>query len=104
MKIQTHLLLLLLTCCFLSCKKKTTLTQAQTDENIITKYISDNKLTAIATGSGLHYVIATQGTGIQPNANSTVTVQYDGFLIDGTLFDQSLPTGATFPLTSVIKG
>lgn len=89
---------------FFGCKKQNTLSQAQQDENTINKYISDNHLNATATGSGLHYVISTQGTGIQPNANSTVTVQYDGLLIDGSIFDQSTAAGATFPLTGVIKG
>ena len=103
MKIQTYILLFLLICFFFSCNKKKVLNQAEADENIINKYISDNKLNATATGSGLHYVITTQGTGIQPVATSTVTVKYDGFIIDGTLFDQS-STGVSLPLTSVIKG
>ncbi len=104
MKIQTILLFSLLAVFFFACKKKKTISQAETDENIINKYISDNKLNGLATGSGLHYVIASQGASVQPTASSTVTVKYDGFLIDGTLFDQSTGTGATFALTNVIKG
>ena len=88
----------------MNCKKKKTVSQAETDENTINKYISDNKLNAQASGSGLHYVIASQGTGVQPNSGSVVTVKYDGFLIDGSLFDQSSSLGASFPLSSVIKG
>ncbi|MDP1799801.1 MAG: FKBP-type peptidyl-prolyl cis-trans isomerase [Bacteroidota bacterium] len=87
-----------------SCKKRKTATQAELDEKIITNYISDNKLNATATGSGLYYVITTQGTGAQPNANSNVTVNYKGSLKDGTVFDQSAPVGITFNLNSVIKG
>ncbi|MBA3664253.1 MAG: FKBP-type peptidyl-prolyl cis-trans isomerase [Bacteroidetes bacterium] len=85
-----------------ACKKKKKSTQAKEDEKIITDYISANNLNASATGSGLYYVITTQGTGAQPNSNSTVTVKYKGTLKDGTVFDQS--GGATFSLSSVIKG
>jgi len=104
MKIQTYILLFLLACFFFGCKKRKTINQAEADENIINKYISDNNLNAQASGSGLHYVITSPGTGLQPNANSTVTVKYDGILINGTVFDQSSATGLSFPLSSVIKG
>ena len=97
-------ILLVIVLSFLSCKKKSTATQAELDEKIITNYISDNNLTATATGSGLYYVMSTVGTGVQPNANSNVTVSYKGSLKDGTVFDQSSPSGATFSLKSVIKG
>ena len=70
----------------------------------VAKYISDNNLTATYSGSGLYYVISTQGTGVQPNASSAVTVKYDGFLLNGTPFDSSPATGATFNLSGVIKG
>jgi FKBP-type peptidyl-prolyl cis-trans isomerase FkpA len=89
---------------FLSCKKKSNASQAELDEKIITNYISDNKLNATATGSGLYYVITSQGTGIQPTSNSNVTVSYKGSLKDGTIFDQSSTSGITFGLSNVIKG
>lgn len=87
-----------------SCNRKSTATQAQLDEKIITNYISDNKLNATATGSGLYYVMTVVGTGVQPNSNSNVTVNYKGSLKDGKVFDQSAATGLTFNLASVIKG
>lgn len=92
---------ILLLLCFTNCKKKST--QAKEDEKVITNYMANNNLNGTATGSGLYYVISTQGTGIQPDINSTVTVKYKGALKDGTIFDQST-TGATFSLNSVIKG
>ena len=97
-------ILIVIVLSFLSCKKKSTATQAELDEKIITNYISDNNLNATATGSGLYYVMTTVGTGVQPNSNSNVTVSYRGTLKDGTIFDQSAPAGATFSLKSVIKG
>lgn len=87
---------------FTSCKKK--LTQEEADEKIIKQYISDKGLSAKATGSGLYYVIDTEGTGDHPNINSTVTVVYRGTLTDGTEFDKSSTSGASFKLSSVIKG
>ncbi len=88
----------------ISCKKKKAKDQAKTDNDIITKYIADNKLNAQSTSDGLYYVITTQGTGAQPNASSNVTVNYKGYLTNGTVFDQSASTGLSFGLTSVIKG
>ncbi len=87
-----------------SCKKKKTTSQAQIDNDIITKYISDNKLNAQAASDGLYYVMTTQGTGAQPNINSTVTVSYKGYLVNGNVFDQSASNGISFSLGSVIKG
>jgi len=97
-------ILLVIVLCFLSCKKKSTASQAELDEKIITNYISDHNLNATATGSGLYYVMTTVGTGAQPNINSNVTVNYKGSLKDGSIFDQTAPSGATFSLKSVIKG
>jgi len=74
------------------------------DEDIILQYISDNNLNAEPTGSGLYYVVNTNGNGNFPNITSTVRVDYRGTLTDGTIFDESGPNGVTFPLTNVIQG
>lgn len=57
--------------------------------------------------SGLQYQVLEQGTGTEhPTATSTVTVNYEGKLINGTVFDSSYARNepATFPLNQVIKG
>ncbi|MCP1660151.1 FKBP-type peptidyl-prolyl cis-trans isomerase [Neisseria perflava] len=58
------------------------------------------------TASGLQYKIKTEGTGKQPKASDVVTVEYEGRLIDGTVFDSSKQNGGlvTFPLNQVIPG
>jgi FKBP-type peptidyl-prolyl cis-trans isomerase FklB len=58
------------------------------------------------TASGLQYEVLTEGTGPQPKATDTVTVNYRGTLMDGTEFDSSYERGqpATFVLNQVIPG
>ena len=65
-----------------------------------------NKEGVITTESGLQYEIITKGDGPMPTETSTVSVFYEGTLIDGTVFDSSYETGdsVTFPLNGVIKG
>ncbi len=101
---KPYILLIAVLITFTTCKKKKLEKQAKADEEAIVKYISDNKLNAIATGSGLYYVITTQGTGPNPTISSMVTVAYTGFLLNGASFDQSTVAGATFNLNSVIQG
>ena len=59
------------------------------------------------TASGLQYIDEKVGDGASPKATDSVTVQYTGWLTDGTKFDSSRDPGraaATFPLSGVIKG
>lgn len=58
------------------------------------------------TESGLQYKVLLEGTGKSPNATDSVTVHYEGTLLDGTVFDSSYERGEVieFPLNRVIKG
>lgn len=58
------------------------------------------------TDSGLQYKILKKGTGPSPTADDSVTVNYEGTLVDGTVFDSSYKRGkpVTFPVNGVIKG
>lgn len=60
---------------------------------------------AMKTASGLIVIPITPGTGTVPQPADTVTVNYEGRLIDGTVFDSSAQRGgpATVPLNRVIK-
>ena len=55
---------------------------------------------------GLQYKVIKEGTGSKPSADDTVTVDYTGTLIDGTVFDSSAKHGQpmTFPVKDVIPG
>lgn len=58
------------------------------------------------TPSGLQYEVVKEGNGVHPSATDSVTVHYQGKLIDGTVFDSSVERGepATFGVTQVIPG
>lgn len=71
-------------------------------------YLAENakKDGVIVLESGLQYQVIKEGTGKQPKATDTVKCHYEGFLINGTVFDSSIQRGepASFPLNAVIKG
>ena len=56
--------------------------------------------------SGLQVKVLKQGDGPKPKATDTVTVHYEGKLIDGTVFDSSMKRGepVSFPVKGVIPG
>jgi FKBP-type peptidyl-prolyl cis-trans isomerase FklB len=56
--------------------------------------------------NGIQYKVLTEGTGAVPNDTSLVKVNYEGRLIDGTVFDSSYKRGepAVFRANQVIKG
>jgi len=58
------------------------------------------------TASGLQYEVLSLGTGAMPIASDTVTVNYEGRLMDGTVFDSSYARGepTSFRLDEVIPG
>ena len=72
------------------------------------KYLAENakKDGVITLPSGLQYQVLKEGNGKKPTAKDTVQCHYEGFLIDGTVFDSSIQRGepATFPLQQVIAG
>lgn len=90
---------------FLRKKKET---QATENKQAGLDFLAENKNKAgiTATESGLQYEILTEGSRVQPTANSKVTCHYEGRLLSGKVFDSSLKRGqpATFPLNRVISG
>ena len=74
------------------------------------KFLKDNKSQnkdILETKSGLQYRVVKKGKGKSPDASSDqVRVNYEGKLVDGTIFDSSYEKGEPFVtrLNRVIKG
>lgn len=66
-------------------------------------YLATNSITAIQHCSGLFYNVEVAGTGATPGVCSNITVNYEGRLTNGTLFDAST-NPVTFNLSQVING
>jgi len=88
---------------FISCSKKDTNFEPQTEADIL-QYIEDNNLSTTKSNSGLYYIINNEGTGTRPTSSSNVTVAYKGYFLNGTVFDQSNSSGISFGLNQVISG
>jgi len=74
------------------------------DKKIIQDYLTvHNDTTAKSTTSGLYYIIQNPGGSAHPLINSTVTVKYSGYLVDGNPFDSS-STPYTNKLYNLITG
>jgi FKBP-type peptidyl-prolyl cis-trans isomerase FklB len=60
----------------------------------------------VTTASGLQYLVLKQGTGPKPALADKVKCDYEGKLIDGTVFDSSLKQGKPieFSVNGVIAG
>ncbi len=91
----------------ISCKKETVIDYGPTDKKIIEDYLAAHDITdAQSTASGLYYVIQKPGSTNHPTIKSKVSVNYKGYIPDGTVFDQSYSTGkpTDFALSGVIAG
>lgn len=65
------------------------------------------KDSVVTTESGLQYKVITEGKGEKPQATDRVKVNYEGRLVDGTVFDSSSKHGdkpIEFRADQVIKG
>jgi len=79
--------------------------QWQIDERLINKFIGDNKLQMTKDPSRVRYAVSTPGTGtVAINENSTITVNYTGRLLDGTVFDTNVTGTFVTQLKALVKG
>lgn len=77
---------------------------ATVDNTFLTQISSEEGV--VTTDSGLRYKVLQAGTGVKPSASNTVTVNYEGRLVNGTVFDSSYQRGvpARFGVSDVIAG
>ncbi len=73
------------------------------------KFLAENakKDSVVTLPSGLQYKVLVKGDGAVPTASDRVEVNYEGRLVDGTVFDSSSKHGskpAVFSPSQVIKG
>jgi FKBP-type peptidyl-prolyl cis-trans isomerase FkpA len=74
----------------------------------INRYIAEKNLQMSKTASGLYYQYMLKGQTRHVKAGDQVSVHYTGYLLDGTVFDSSIPRNQPFEFTvgagMVIKG
>ncbi|MEJ5961525.1 FKBP-type peptidyl-prolyl cis-trans isomerase [Pedobacter immunditicola] len=79
--------------------------QLQTDTEIIQAFVTTNALSNVQKHDGLFYQVLREGTGTETiESTDTVTVNYEGRLLDGTVFDKTTTEPIKFPLNGVIEG
>ena len=70
----------------------------------IGEYLEKKKLTADRQESGLYVSVEAEGSDEKPVLENFVTINYTGYLLDGTVFDSNGETPVTFPLANLIEG
>ena len=82
--------------------------QGKTHKEAGEKYLAENakKEGVVTLPSGLQYKVLQENKKKKPSAKDSVKCHYEGFLIDGTVFDSSVQRGepAVFGLQQVIAG
>jgi len=105
LKTKTVFLLLLIAMVFAACKKEdNSIPQSEIDDQIILDYLAENDLEATKHESGLYYKIIKEGAGLQPSTVSQVEVYYKGYLINGSVFDETMQGSVIFQLYNMIDG
>ena len=96
-----------------ACKKSTSPTNdcvntgipTTAEITVLQNYLTANAINATFDSVGFFYQVVSSGAGISPTASSTITVQYTGKLLNGTVFDSNTtPAGFSSPLSGLIAG
>ncbi len=107
-KLKYVTLLICIAGSFTACKKPASfnpVAQFTADTTAIRAFITINSIAAIKDVNGVFYEIINPGTGSFSYTGSTlVTVDYQGRLLNGTIFDGSNGTPRTFTLGDLIIG
>ncbi|WP_316749718.1 FKBP-type peptidyl-prolyl cis-trans isomerase [Pedobacter gandavensis] len=108
MKTIKHLFLLVCAAvCFAGCAKEFDQEkQFAKDKELIQKFIADQKIPNVKEDpSGLFYQVIKDGEGtVIYNGNTAITAQYEGRLLNGSVFDNGGGKPINFTLGGVIPG
>lgn len=93
---------------FYGCGKKggdeCTNVSPESEEATISKFCTDNMISASKDESGIFYQIISPGTTPSPDLNDTVYVLYKGTFLNGTVVDESLSSPYASELNDFIDG
>lgn len=95
---------------FAACKKEVNLLpedQLKADIEKMENYLQDNNLLSKAQEhpSGIYYFIDSVGPGANPAISDEVSVRYKGYLLNGSVFDQTQGNDSiSFKLQNLIEG
>lgn len=67
------------------------------EDRLLAEYLKDNNITTEPTMSGLYYIETLKGNGAMPTPGKNVTIHYEGYFLNGQVFDSSY--GRNEPLT-----
>ncbi len=84
---------------FGSCRRDDPEYIAKRDREKILEYLEENDLDYQEVESGVFVVIEEEGTGSHPSENSTVKLDYTGYLLNGNVFDSGEAVSLFLPGT-----
>ena len=94
--------LLALVMAFTACDTDDPEARAAKDRKKILDYIEEHNLDAYEVEGGVFIVIEVEGSGSHPHEGSTVRMNYQGYLLDDTLFDSA--NNANIYLPNTVRG
>jgi len=75
------------------------------NETTIIEYLDANSIQgAERTSTGLYFTVDQEGNGTFPTVADDIVILYNGYTVDGTVFDQRLNEPIQFALRSLIQG
>ncbi len=86
----------------ISCSKDDPEVIAEKDRKKILEYLAEHEMDYTELEGGVFVVIEQEGTGGYPHENSTVRMNYEGYLLDGTPFDYGF--NAMLNLNYTVRG
>lgn len=95
-------IIIVLTVMMSACRKDDPKYIAERDRKRILEYLEKHDLEYIEHSSGVFIVVDNEGSGGHPSENSTVRMNYEGYLLDGTVFDSR--TNAYMNLGNTVQG